>query len=413
MKQSSNGFSLIEIALGIGISTLIITLGFRLIASLTLATNGVQGTTDYIGSLAITHDVWERDCAGIFVPEATWTKIKQDIEKEKKQETTGKESPDKTPQSSDTQTRGKAGDEKKDTKEPPVAFSCTGEEKKFSQLSFITTNHVAHYGIVSPYAVLVLYRLVPSASNDKCFMLLRSETNALATKATDLIKDKKVQTYTIMDNIKNFSVALFYQKIKEKKDKNQKQQPEKTDQKEQEEEKKEYEKVFDWDEKAMRKKKLAIPAYIEISGTLFDHYQNTERPFLFIYKIQAFDAHLYRMKEPKEQPITPIGAPAQPGQMGQINAPPGQQHRGFPAVGPNGRRSLGNSVTRRSFGTASRPLFGNSRVPLLGTQPMRPIPGRPQIIQIPKGGIRINSQGKPNLAPEIKQALAQKGIIVQ
>lgn len=273
-----NGFSLIEVIIGVAISSILSIALFLTLNQTQRSAKFIENKISNDPQLLIFQNQFEKDVTGIFVPEfwhlkqqKTTTTTEIEVEKKENQENITKATQNKKT-------------EQKQQKIPKTFFSSSGD-KKLQELTFITCNPLQMYENIKPRIVRVIYSM---EQQDDYFVLYRQETLELDYNK---IEKDKLNKFSILTRIKNFELKYFYyEKEEENKDddKNKSKQDEKemNDQKK-EEPKKELKIMDKWSYPREEKdKKLPkIPQYVELKLILVESDLQKEVDYVFRYVI--------------------------------------------------------------------------------------------------------------------------------
>ena len=198
------GFSLLEIVIGIAISSILMTAALTIYNQIGKSATIIQKITTYDTKMMILHDRLGKDLAGFshrWFAQNLYEELKKAKEKApKKTETT--EAEPKKPES-----------KKPDTKQKKeVIFFAHSTPEGFDYLSFLTTGALQIYGEASSNLVRVVYKLVPeknTKTDQKTFRFMRKQdSNAAADLNKETIKEGKF--YEIASGISKLSVEYGF-----------------------------------------------------------------------------------------------------------------------------------------------------------------------------------------------------------
>ncbi len=285
------GFTLIELSIGLFLSSLIGTALYNAF----FVTNRVVSIADNFITIdlraALVENQFEKDFAGIFIPDET--------------DLTQTPTPKKPAESKETtkQPEQKKEDEQKKRKPTEKIFYAeNGAEDALQLLTFITNNPIKVYEKavnVKPKSriVRVVYRLIPDEENPKSLSLVRQESQELDFKAYDPKAAKPIRGFELASGVKSIKCEYTYPVKKEEKQEASKE----TKNKEQEKPKPEYKTVKNWDvetKKEEQQEQPKIPEFIQCTCEFWDNKQR-EESFVFNFQITTFVAQTMAKKQKK------------------------------------------------------------------------------------------------------------------
>lgn len=265
MKRS--GFTLIEVAIGSLVGSLLLASLYMTINTLSKTMFKLNERHDEVNELMIAYDLLEKDLTAQYVP--------LDLMK------TGTQQID-----------------------PDLGFVCLAKDKKIDYLSCVSMHTRPQYNSVKSAPVRVVYQCI--YNKDKTALKLnRFESNTLAwSKCKKEIEEKKIKGLVVSDAMTEFDVALFaYSRVEKPKN----------------ESDKKYSTHKQWDpEDIYKKTKRLIPDYMSLNGALGD--ENYYLDFAFDFGIVVHDPE---PAEPKQIPQkTPETAPKPPQVAPNLPQPP-------------------------------------------------------------------------------------------
>jgi len=293
MKQ---GFSLIEISIGLFLSSLI---GTALYNAFFVTNRVVLIADNFIATdirAALVENQFDKDFAGIVIPDETdlaqtATKKKPTPGKEEKKQSEPKPEP-----------KNEAGKKTKPTEK--IFYAENGAEDALQLLTFITNNPIKAYekaANVKPKSriVRVVYRLVPDEEEPKLLSLMRQESSELDLKAFDPKSAKPIRGFELAHGVKSIKCEYLYPVKKEEN-----QQAQKDSKGKEEKPKSEYKTVKVWDvdtKKDEKQEQPKIPEFIRCTCEFWDTQQR-EESFTFNFQILTFNAQTASKKKQK-QPV--------------------------------------------------------------------------------------------------------------
>lgn len=223
------GFTLIELIIGIAVSSIISIILFNSFSQTYKTVNTIDNLIFMDRRISVLQNQLEKDITGIFMPEQ--------LNHEKVER----------------------------------YFYSTNNQGQIKEFTFITTNALQVYQSTSPRIVRVTYQLRENKQNKGSYSLFRKESTNIIYGA-----EKDAVEYELTDFIKNLSIEFSY--TEKPKDKDNKQRAETKVLKE-------------WTPKEPDKKKgetYKIPEYVTVKVTLFDGaLQKTEQSYEFKYFIYS------------------------------------------------------------------------------------------------------------------------------
>lgn len=204
MTTNKNGFSLLELVIGIMISTILITSALTIYNQIGKGAGIIQKITTNDTKIMILHDRIGKDLAGI---SHRWfsEKIYEDLKKTKEAKKPAKKEGDAQ------KAEPKNTELKKENKKIKSTnfFLSAENENGLNFLTFITTNTMQMYGETKACFVRIVYKVVPEINNPKAFRLMRKQEE----KATQDINKEKITEgafYELAGNISKLEVEYGF-----------------------------------------------------------------------------------------------------------------------------------------------------------------------------------------------------------
>lgn len=207
------GFSLLEVVIGVLISSILSITLFQSLFQVSKALRYVDGASHMHTDITILDRQLDRDFSGMFLPLKKAPPVREDGDKK------DASVPAEQPKKQDPQKP-----EKEEDKYQPDAFVINLEQTTgtVSMFSCITSNPALMYGNLLPRIVRVVYRLVPDRHQEGLYTLTRQQSDDLDLAVfTD--KSSKIRAYTLISGIKQIKIDAWIEKIK-KPEKNQQEQ---------------------------------------------------------------------------------------------------------------------------------------------------------------------------------------------
>lgn len=248
MKRA--GFTLIEVAIGSLIGSLLLAGLYMTINTLSKTMFKLNERHDQMHELMIVYDLFEKDLTSQFVA--------LDLLK------TGTEQVD-----------------------PNFGFVCLAKEKKVDYISCVCMHPRPQYNIIKPAPVRVVYQFSYNNKESTAFLLQRYESNTLSWPACKKeIDEKKLKGLMVSDQMRDFDVSLFaYSRVEKPKD----------------ESEKKYTQHRQWDPQDIYKKtKRLIPDFISLKARIGSEENNV--PFTADFTILVHDPEIQEAPAPQKPP---------------------------------------------------------------------------------------------------------------
>lgn len=329
------GVTLIELVLGIALSSIIITLLYNLFL---VTTRGIDIAEPFLENdlrSALIYRQLQKELDGVFIPfqaEALQTDSAQ------------KKGEGPKPQSA----------------EKPIdkVFYSINKDNSLAVLSFITNNPIRTYydpskGTPKPAIVRVVYRLKPTEKNG--FALIRQESPLLAFDDFAPEGPKQIRGYELANNIKNISMEYTFPV------------PEKKENAVRYEKRNEW-RFEEWKQKEQEKAPPKTPKYATMTLTLWDQEHRQESIIVFNFEIPTFGTAGPPANQPapaakppaKSDEKTATPTPAEGQKQGVDNQKPTQPSPGGSTTGAGGLTQVNNNQRKQP------PIPGPSNGTILG-----------------------------------------------
>lgn len=219
ISHTKKGFTLIEVIIGMLISTLLLSAAFTVYNQITKSINIIQNITTDDTKLIILYDRLQQDFTGIA---PLWFTKKQ-YEQAKKG--TAKEN-------NEEQAEQVAKNKDQDI-EHNNFFYAINKDNNFAYFTFITTNAMQMYGSDNKRFVRVVYQLQAESNKENTYRIVRKEINKITPQFDKKIIEDQKDFYTIASNVKKcFFEYGFIDQAKPKEKKSQaKEKPKQEDKK--------------------------------------------------------------------------------------------------------------------------------------------------------------------------------------
>lgn len=286
MRNSTAGFTLIELVVALTIASILSLMIFGFVNQTARVNAHVASTVDYGLEMSIVYAQLERDLMAIMVSESSFASYKRSLKKgaqDKKEEVVDAQSEKKT---------------EKRTREIAPPFFVQVHDERLELLYFTTTNRLKRHKVFAPYNSRVVYRLIADEGLPGYFKLVRSEAHSLTRPINDFLNGD-VSGHVLLSRIKSLSIKLFVpedQKSESKKEGSDKNIPAATE-KSAAQEKFSYKELTSWNPSELKKATYMVPAYVEISGVRADIDGKRMRPFTIACKIPIFQWQQNRIKK--------------------------------------------------------------------------------------------------------------------
>ncbi len=201
------GFSIIEIVVAIAIGAIVAMLLYQATAQTARVVKTIEVQVDVHTELALFMDRIQKDISGAFVPHFPEEKEEAELQQKKEEK---KQNKDSKP-------------EKKKENEQNIfdvqSMDITdGMHKGASLFTFVSTNPLMVYGESVPRRVRISYSFEDQKEGKALFKLLRYESPEVDFKKfEEKKKSRAIKGYTILRNIRSFSMECFAPAEEEKK----------------------------------------------------------------------------------------------------------------------------------------------------------------------------------------------------
>ncbi len=196
------GFSILELVIGLMISTMLITISFSIYNQIVRSTQFVQRVTTTDTHAIILKDRLQKDILGIM---PLWF-TKKDYEESAKAKTSTQ------PKESEQEEQPESKENKQETsknKENSFFYSSNHDNNRLDCFSFITTNPLRMYGSSEHKpCVRVVYQLQKDIKKESQFRLFRKEIDDLEFNLEAIHNSGAL--YEIASNIKTFSIEFGF-----------------------------------------------------------------------------------------------------------------------------------------------------------------------------------------------------------
>lgn len=309
MKGAKPGITLIELIVGLLLSSVLISALFAMYGTITRTVSRATETMDRDRAVVVFQHQWQRDIEGVFAPPYP----KKESKKTEDASAVGNK-----------QEKKETEPEKKKEQPKPIkkVFDATIKDGSMNVVTFITTNPVAVYEKSQvgskPRMVRVVYRLQSDGKKPATYRLMRQESEKLDFDSFN-IKEKSVKDYELLGSIKKFTIEYLLAK-EEKKE---------TQEKEKKKKGKTFKSFNEWhsDERHKEDKPL-IPQIIKTKLVLTDEDRNKEMSYEFNFQIPAYNQAIpEEQKAENKVPSLPATNKQQPKQQPTSNSQ--QQGRGM------------------------------------------------------------------------------------
>lgn len=288
MKQ---GFSLIELSIGLFLSSLIGTALYNAF----FVTNRVVSISDNFITTdvraALIENQFEKDFAGVIIPDET----------EIVQTTTSKKASEDKENQAASQEKKEEQPKKKPTEK--IFYAENDKDDRLQLLTFITNNPIKVYEKATNTSsksrvVRVVYRLVADEENQQSFTLMRQESHELDFKAYDPKATKSIRGFELASGIKSIQFEYMYPVKKEAKQEFSNSAQGQT----QEKQKPEFKKIKNWnvESKDEKQDQPKIPEFIQCTCEFWDN-KHSEESFIFDFQIMTFAAQTAAKKQIRQQ----------------------------------------------------------------------------------------------------------------
>ena len=274
MKMIKKGFTLIELIIGMAISSGISIVIFTSFYQTQKSSKALYSMISLDSRVSILQNQFEKDISGVFAPNTNEVKEPEKPMGQKK--------------------------EQEEKKEAPVSgsklekiFYATNQNKNLKELTFITSNPLQVYGQSKPRIARVPYLLKEDKQRKGSYTLFRRESNKLE------YAHKSAVEYEIIDGIKEFKID-YLAPIKKDENLPDKEKKEQINTQTPKKEKKapELKTYNEWkfeDKKQVAQKEkqdtFLIPQFVNVKVVLWQDYEQTrEESFEFKYFIYAFES---------------------------------------------------------------------------------------------------------------------------
>lgn len=276
------GVSLIEVVIGILLSSMLATLLFVSFSQLQIASRITESFIEVDMRSAVVVRQMSRDISGAFVPQLALI------------------------ETSTTQ-KAAAQDQQKSVTplDKSTVFKVQHKDKNLDILTCVTNNPVMMYDTARPRIARVVYRLVADKKREGAFRLVRQELAELSLKDSEKTGAQEVRGFELAHNIKSCTASCTLLEYPEPK------QEQKTDQ--QKAEQKQEQKVPEviptartlenWmydPQKAKEQKMPLLPYAITLKCVFWDDEHRREWPVEFSIPIAAFEPYREKKKEVKK-----------------------------------------------------------------------------------------------------------------
>jgi prepilin-type N-terminal cleavage/methylation domain-containing protein len=255
MKRA--GFTLIEVAIGSLIGSLLLAGLYMTITTLSKTMFRLNERHDQLHELMVVYDLFEKDLTSQFVA--------LDLLK------TGTEQVD-----------------------PNVGFVCLAKDKKVDYISCVCMHPRPQYNSIKPAPVRVVYQFLYNNKESTAFLLQRYESNTLSWPACKKeIDEKKLKGLLLSDAMRDFDISLFaYSRVEKPKD----------------ESEKKYSQHRQWDPQDIYKKtKRLIPDFISCKALIGTPESNLSLAADFT--VLGYDPEIQEEKKPQQPPANNGKAP--------------------------------------------------------------------------------------------------------
>ncbi len=286
MKQP--GFTLIEVLVAGLIATIMSIALFAIYAQVTQAAKTIENAVAMNTRIVATVQQLERDIAGVCIPFCA--------REQKDDETTAT-----------VPAQGQLPEQKPQRKKITRIFYGTVKDEQLDMLTFITNNPLQGYwsdraGKAKPALARVVYRL--ERDTDKrlkkpAYKLTRQEAQNLDLDAFNAEAQNPIRSYTLVKNIKKFTITYALLNDSESDEDTQKESVEVTTQ-------------DHWDKEKAKKDKRIIPHDVTCTMSLWDAKQEREVTVTFAVAIIPDFSKPVGQQEQKALPQPPAAKPAQP-----------------------------------------------------------------------------------------------------
>lgn len=199
------GFSFIEVITSVLISSIIGLVLFQTLFQFSKALNFVDTTATVQTDKLLLDRQWDRDFSGMLAPH----KKKPEVRDQEGQPKENKQALTEEPQ--------KKKDKTEEEKFHADPFVYTAEaDGAVTMISCITSNPALMYGNLLPRIVRVVYRVVPSKTQEGIYTLLRQQSEDLELSSFSNTKEGKVRAYELVSGIKKIKLEAWVEKTTKK-----------------------------------------------------------------------------------------------------------------------------------------------------------------------------------------------------
>jgi prepilin-type N-terminal cleavage/methylation domain-containing protein len=262
MKQSVNGFTLVELVIVVAISGLLSSVLYTIFQQTTKTARSLIKTLDTDEAIALLYSQLEKDISSACIPAIMYEQLKKKKEanKENKAETDEPQKENK--------------EVEKKNKELTHLFFAGKDSNTHNYLTFISTNSLSNYSVKKPKLARIIYSIVPDETQDNSgissYSLMREERQDIFSWES---KAKTIKTYALIRQLKNLTFSFIG--ASQNKDN----------------EEKKYATYTQWPQEDTAKDTQSnpqlLPEYVICEGDLWDSQKRKTTHFAFEYKIIA------------------------------------------------------------------------------------------------------------------------------
>ena len=269
-----NGFTLIEITIGIALSSIVSLTLYNMLSQTTKVVENVNSFTNLDNKVAILYNQMDKTISTAFAPRI------EDVKSTLSTETVTLIKPVATKASPGTPASKKQQIER--------LFFSENDGANLKLLTFLSTGAVRGYDETGSNITRVVYRLIKDEQNPGFFKLLIQQNSKFLD--LDILKSEnsKTRSYELATGIKSLKASYFAREENQEGEKNIKRT-----------------KLADWGSKEMLEKyKQKLPEFVELDGEIWDDSKKRSQEIKFKFNIFGYVPLPSKTKEEKTKTNT-------------------------------------------------------------------------------------------------------------